>query len=328
MSAAPRAVFFGSGAFAVPVLAAAAASPAIRLVGVVTAPARPTGRHREVSPTPVGRHADSLGLSILAPASLRGGSALADLAHLRPELLLVADYGRLLPPVVLDVGTRGALNVQPSLLPRWRGASPIAASILAGDAETGVTVILMDAGLDTGPIVASRQVALEGTEVAPALEARLAAVGAELLTQTLGRWLAGEIVPQPQRAAGATVSRTLRREDGRLAPSQPAVQLERQVRAFQPWPGSFLEIDGSRLTVWRAVATAIAVGHGAADAAEPGRLIAADEGLALVTTAGNLVLLEVQPAGGRRMSGAELRRGRPGLVGGRVAVVDRAPTVA
>ena len=165
---------------------------------------------------------------------------------------MLADYGRLIPPAVLDLPRHGALNLHPSLLPRHRGAVPVPAAILAGDATTGVTLMRMDAGLDTGPILAQRSVDLDGTEVAPALEARLAALAADLLEETLPDWLAGTLQARPQPVEGATLTRPLRRADGWLDPARPAVELERQVRAYQPWPGSFVEADGERLVVWRA----------------------------------------------------------------------------
>ena len=167
---------------------------------------------------------------------------------------MLADYGRLVPSAVLDLPRHGALNLHPSLLPRHRGAAPIPAAILAGDAETGVTLMRMDEGLDTGPIVAQRRVPLSGDETAPELEGRLAEVAAELLVATLPAWLAGRLDATPQPEDGATLTRPLRREDGRLDPVRRRRELERQVRAYQPWPGSFLDDGPTRLIVWQASA--------------------------------------------------------------------------
>jgi methionyl-tRNA formyltransferase len=228
--------------------------------------------------------------------------------------MVLADYGRLVPAAVLDLPSHGALNLHPSLLPRHRGATPIPAAILAGDAETGVTLMRMDEGLDTGPIIAQRRVPLSGDEAAPELESRLSNLAAELLAQTLPAWLRGEVEPRPQDTGSATLTRPLRRADGALDPRRPASELERQVRAYQPWPGSYLATNAGRVIVWQAD---IGKGQGAA---EPGRLVAVDGGIALTTRDGLLHLLEVQPAGGRRMSGAELLRGRPNLIGSRVSV--------
>jgi methionyl-tRNA formyltransferase len=208
----------------------------------------------------------------------------------------LADYGQIVPAELLAVPPHGALNLHPSLLPRWRGASPIPAAILAGDQVTGVTLMRMDAGLDTGPVVAQRQVKLEGDEVAPELEATLSAIAADLLLDKLDDWLASRIEARPQPAEGVTLSRTLRREDGRLDLVKSAAELERQVRAYQPWPGSWLEVGGARLVVWKAAAVTAMPAHG----------------LGLRTSNRILELVEVQPAGGRRMSAADYIRGRQG----------------
>jgi methionyl-tRNA formyltransferase len=223
---------------------------------------------------------------------------------------VLADYGRIVPAAILELPPHGILNVHPSLLPRHRGATPIPATILAGDPEAGVTLIRMDAGIDTGPIVAQERWPLEGAETAPELEARAADAGAGLLAATVGRWLAGEIVGDPQDDAAATLTRPLRRADGRLDPSRPVTELERQVRAYQPWPGSWLETVIGRLIVWRAEAVS---GFVSADAV-PGWI----GRFGLNASDGHLALREVQPAGGRRMSWDELVRGRPGIVGTQV----------
>jgi methionyl-tRNA formyltransferase len=241
---------------------------------------------------------------VRTPVSLRHADVLEELRAAGAELIVLADYGRIIPAAVLDLPAHGALNIHPSLLPRHRGAAPVAGAILAGDRVTGVTVMRMDEGLDTGPIVAQAEVPLDGTEAAPELEARLAALGAELLLEHLPAWLAGTLAARPQPAEGATLTRLLRREDGRLDPARPAVELERQVRAYQPWPGSFLEHDGVRLKVWAAAVLDQPV------SVEPGRIVLTEGTLGLGTVEGVLRLDEVQPAGKRRMSGAEYRRGK------------------
>jgi methionyl-tRNA formyltransferase len=291
-----RAVFLGSGEFAVAPAQALLEHPAVEVVGVVTAPPRPAGRGRSDRPTPVGAWAADHGLRTLTPARLRSPDSMAQVVELGPDLLVLADYGQLVPGSLVELPRHGALNLHPSLLPRHRGASPIPAAILAGDAQTGVTLMRMDAGLDTGPIVVQRALALRGDEVAPDLEHQLSVLAAQLLGDSLADWLAGRIEPRPQPTDGVTLTRPLRREDGRLDPSEPAVALERQVRAYQPWPGSWLEIGGERVVVWRAM-----VVDGAGEGA-----------LALPTVDDTLELIEVQPAGGRRMSGAEFARGRIG----------------
>jgi methionyl-tRNA formyltransferase len=299
-----RTVFFGSGAFAVPILDTLVASPEVAIIGVVSAPDRPAGRRGDLTPTPLAARAETLGLRLLRPTRIRDEGAIAEIAALRPALGVLADYGRIVPGAILDLPAHGILNVHPSLLPRHRGATPIPGAILAGDPTTGVTVIRMDAGLDTGPIVASEEWPVDGTETAPELESRAAETGARLLTRILGAWLDGSLAARPQDDAAATLTRPLHRDDGRLDPRRPAADLARQVRAYQPWPGSFIDTAVGRLTIWRATPSA-----GAAPG-EPGDLVEQGGCPALTTVDGRLVLDEVQPAGGRRMAGADLVRGR------------------
>ncbi|MEX2010766.1 MAG: methionyl-tRNA formyltransferase [Chloroflexota bacterium] len=305
-----RVVFIGTGPFAVEPLRRLAASPGVRIVGVVTAPPRPAGRGRRMTRSPVQEAAEPLRLRpVLTPERLRTAASLRSVLALAPDLVVLADYGQLVPAPLLDV-PHGALNLHPSLLPRHRGASPIPATIVAGARETGVTLMRMDAGLDSGPLLAVERVPLAGDETTPELEERLAMAAADLLARSLGPWLRGELMARPQPRAGVTTTRPLRREDGRLDPAIPAAELERQVRAYQPWPGSWLETPVGRIVVWRAEA---AGGEGT-----PGSLVADDDGLALVTANGRLRLLEVQPAGKNRMTGAAFRRGRPAVAGSKV----------
>jgi len=299
-----RTLFFGSGSVALPALSGLFESELVELDSVVTAPPRPAGRKGLLRPTPVAGLAAARELPVRTPRTLRDEAVLAELRATGAQLIVLADYGRIIPAAVLDLPTHGALNIHPSLLPRHRGAAPVVGAILAGDRATGVTIMRMDEGLDTGPIVAQAEVRLDGTEVAPELEARLAALGAELLLEHLPAWLAGTLAARPQPAAGASLTRLLRREDGRLDPARPAVELERQVRAYQPWPGSFLEHDGVRLKVWSAAVLDQPV------SVEPGRVVLTEGTLGLGTVEGVLRLDEVQPAGRRRMSGAEYRRGK------------------
>ena len=283
------------------------------LVAVVTAVPRPAGRAAAVTPTPVGERAARLGLPVLTPDRLRDPAFAAQLAALRPDLGILADYGKLLPPAILDLPARGILNLHPSLLPRHRGATPIPAAIIDGDAETGVTLFRMDAGMDTGPVVASEPIAIPDDADAPSLESRLAVVAAGLLARTLGPWMDGTLPAVAQPEDGVDVTRPLRREDGRLDATRPAAALERQVRALRPWPGTFVEAADGRIVVLR-----VAVVPSQGDD-EPGRFV--DDGaagLALATADGRLQLVEVQPAGGRPMAGAALVRGRPRLIGTRV----------
>lgn len=307
-----RTVFFGSGAFAVPILEAVAAAPELALGGVVTVPPRPAGRRGALVPTPVATAAEALGLPVLQPARLREPGFLAALAELRPAIGVLADYGKLLPPAVLDLPPHGILNLHPSLLPRHRGAAPIPAAILAGDRETGVTLFRMDAGMDTGPLLAVDRTPLAADDDAPGLEARLARLAADLLARRIGPILRGSVRAVAQPDDAATVTRPLAREDGRLDPSLAAADLERRVRAYRPWPGTYVETADGRLAILRAHVDAPVGGDRA------GALVADDTGIALATADGRLVLDEVRPAGGRPMSGAAYRRGRPAAIGATV----------
>jgi methionyl-tRNA formyltransferase len=307
-----RTIFFGSGAFAVPILQALVGRRDVVVVGVVTPPDLPSGRRAELTPVPVAAAARASGLPLLQVTRVRVPEAIASIRALRPELGVLADFGQLIPGSIIELPRLGILNVHPSLLPRHRGATPIPATILAGDRVGGVTIMQLDEGLDTGPVIAVRSWALDGTEDAPRLQVRAAAEGASLLTEILPAVLARRTTSQPQDAARATQTRTLRRADGRLDPRRGAADLERQVRAYRPWPGSFIEVRGERLVVHDVAVEPAQPGD------QAGSLIADEEGVVLATTDGRLRLLAVQPAGGRRMEIAEFRRGHPDFVGARI----------
>ena len=290
----PRIVFMGSPEFAVPVLRALAEHYPV--AGVVTQPDKPAGRGKKLTPPPVKVVAQELGLPVMQPRRLKAPEAFAQLQTWDPELIVVAAYGQILRPNVLALPRYGCINVHASLLPRWRGASPVQHAILAGDKETGITIMLMDEGLDTGPILSQRAIPIASDDTAATLSARLATLGAALLLETLPDYLTGALQPQPQPEEGVTYAPLLKKEDGRLDFSKPAEVLARQVRAFNPWPGTFTEWKGGLLKVHRAEAV---------DAPSPGpgvRLIW--QGFpALGTAEGILVLQEVQPAGKRSMPG-------------------------
>lgn len=301
-----RTVFLGSGTFGAPALRGLHAHPSIDVVGVVTAPTRPAGRGRVPTPTPIAALAAELLLApVLTPTRLRAPEAIAAVLALRPDLAVLADYGQIVPPALLDL-PHGALNLHPSALPRFRGASPIPATILAGDAATAVTLMRMDEGLDTGPIVAQEPVTLAGNETAPELESRMAGTAVGLLLRSLDAWLAGMLSARPQSGDGITLTRPLRREDGRLDACFPATTLERQVRAYLPWPGTFLKIDQERLVVTAASTAPSEPGD------VQGSLVRHGDRPALATADGRLVLDAVTPPGRRPMSGADYLRGLRG----------------
>jgi methionyl-tRNA formyltransferase len=293
----------------VPILDALSTAPEVQLVGVVTAPDRPAGRRAELTRVPVARRALELGLPLLQPPRLRASDAVAAVAALDLDLGVLADYGQIVPGSVLDLPPHGILNVHPSALPRHRGATPIPATIAAGDPTAAVTLIRMDEGLDTGPIVAQERWPLDGTETAMTLEAEAARRGADLIRRTLAGWLAGSVPAIPQAASGVTLTRPLRRDDGRLDPARTAEELERHVRAHVPWPGSFVDTGVGRLIVHAADVVA------GEPTDQPGRIVAHDGGLALTAAGGRLRLRQAQLAGRRSMDAASLRRGAPELVG-------------
>ena len=308
MTEAVRTVFLGSGEFAVPIATALARHRSVTIVGVVTAPMR--GTPDPVSDVPVAAWALRSHIPVLRPARLREPEVVEQVLRAAPELLVLADYGQIVPAALLTAPRHAALNLHPSLLPRHRGASPVQAAILEGDRETGVTIIQMDSGLDTGPVVAQARYAMDGSETAPELEARLALLAADVLSDTLEPYLAGDIVPQPQPAEGVTLTHPLRREDGRLDPLRGIEYLDRQIRAYQPWPATFFETESGRVIVW----DARPLGGGATRRAGTLLRLPANR-VAIAASDGLLELVEVQPAGGRRMTGAELLRGRPQLAG-------------
>jgi methionyl-tRNA formyltransferase len=309
-----RTAFFGSGSFAVPVLEALISTPGVLVEAVVSVPDRPVGRKAVLTPTPVAARAGELSLPLLRPERVRAPDSLAALRTLAPDLAIVADYGQLIPRALIDLPPRGFLNLHPSALPRHRGAAPIPATILAGDTQSAVTLMVLSDEMDAGPIVAVEPLEVRPDDTAPILEARAAAAAARLLARALPDWLAGRLTARPQPADGVTLTRPLRREDGLLDPERPAEELERQVRAYQPWPGSYIETAAGRLVVWVATVCPGEPGD------EPGTVAGHGPGLALVTAAGRLRLDEVQLAGKRRMSGPDVRRGYPGVAGKALAV--------
>jgi methionyl-tRNA formyltransferase len=302
-----RTVFMGSPEFGIPALECLAAISDV--AGVITQPDRPAGRGRVLTPPPIKVLAQRLGLPVVQPDRLSAPGAMAALAGFRPELIVVAAYGQILKPEALNLAPYGCINVHASLLPRHRGAAPVAAAILAGDAETGVTLMKMDPGLDTGPILAQKRTPILPEDDAESLLARLAVLGAEILKERLAVYLQGELEAIPQVDALATYAPRLKKQDGLLSPNVSARELERKVRAFHPWPGAFLLVDGGVVKVLSARCVE-------SPSAGPAGTIRVIDGFpAVQTVEGWLVLKQIQPAGRRAMAGDVFLRGAPDFTG-------------
>ena len=293
----------GTADFACPTLAALNDTPRIEVVAVVTQPDRPKGRQLILHPSPVKLEAESHHLRVHQPERLR--SDISFLEQLAPGLIVVAAYGQILPQAILDLPSHGCLNVHGSLLPAYRGAAPIQRAILDGQAATGVTIMQMDAGLDTGAILSKTATPIEPTDNAQTLHDRLAKLGAELLLKTIPRHVAGEIAAKPQDDTLATHAAKITRDMGRIDWSQPATQLWNRARAFTPWPGVFTRLDGKLLKLLEIKPTE-AIGL------EPGRVGQADaDGIVVGCGNGALRITQLQKEGAKRLAAAEFLAGTP-----------------
>jgi methionyl-tRNA formyltransferase len=296
-------VFMGSPEFAVSVLQQLAAH--YQVVGVVTQPDRPAGRGRLLTPPPIKRLAYGLNLPVIQPKRLSEPEAYQQLQRWSPELIIVAAFGQILRPAVLSLPQFGCVNVHASLLPRWRGAAPIQAAILHGDEQTGITIMRMDPGVDTGPILSQKTLSIEVQDTTGTLSGKLSILGASLLLETLPAYLSGALVSHPQDESLATYAPMINKEDGRLDFSRPAVELERQVRAYNPWPGAFTYWKGQVLKIHHAH-----IAH--ATDSTPGRQISYQHSPAITTGDGLLVIDELQLAGRNIQSGTAFLRGAHG----------------
>ena len=309
-----KVVFMGTPEYGVPVLEALAEHH--QVLAVVTQPDCPAGRGRTtLTSPPVKKAARRLGLPIMQPKSLRREpESVQTLAELGADVFVLAAFGQILRQNVLDIPPYGILGVHASLLPRWRGASPITAAILAGDAETGVTLMRTDAGMDTGDIVAARSLRIAAEDTTETLTERLAHLGAELVIDTLPDWLAGKITPVPQDDALATSAPMLDSEDGCIDWSRSAVEIERAVRAYTPWPQAYTGCDERRLKILQAHVVETIVEE------KPGTVIQYNKKVAVVTGQGLLVLDRVQMAGKRAMEAQAFVCGQRGFIGSQLAV--------
>ncbi len=303
-----RIIFLGTAELSCASLQALAGNPQFQIAAVVTQPDRPKGRELKPQPSPVKSLALRLGLPVLQPERARDEKFIAGLRALQPDLIIVVAYGQILPPAILDLPRHGCLNVHTSLLPKYRGAAPIQWAIANGDTETGVTIMKMDAGLDTGPIVSQHRTPIRPEDDSATLHDRLAQLGAELLVQTIPDYVAGKIQPAPQPAEGASYAAKIKKEDGRIDWNQPAQTIWNRLRAFTPWPGAFTFLAGKPnphlLKIWKAEIVKQSGGAG--------EILSADKnGITVGCGENALRILELQREGGRRMNAAEFLSGHP-----------------
>ena len=292
----------GTPGFAATILAALIAA-GHSILAVYTQPPRPAGRGHRVQPSPVQLVAEQHRLAVRCPARLRDEETQAQFATLDAEVAVVAAYGLILPRAMLNAPRLGCLNVHASLLPRWRGAAPVQRALLAGDSETGITIMQMEEGLDTGPILMQQPLSIDPAATSASLTDMLAQLGGRLIVAALDRLAEGALIPRPQPPVGVTYARKIDREEGRLDWRRPAVELERRVRALESWPGAFFEHDGTSIRVLAAAVLADQSGE------PPGAVL--DEHLAIACGSGVLRPLRLQRPGRAPLGAAEFLRGYP-----------------
>jgi methionyl-tRNA formyltransferase len=294
-----RIIFMGTAELSCASLEKLARTEAFQILAVVTQPDKPKGRELKLTPSPVKMLAQKLNLPVLQPLKARDEKFIGELRELKPDLIVVVAYGQILPQTILDLPAHGCLNVHTSLLPKYRGAAPIQWAIADGNAETGVTIMKMDAGLDTGPILSTRRTPILPADDSQILHDRLAQLGAELLVETIPAYVAGKIQPQPQPVAGATYAAKIKKEDGRIDWHLPAEKIWNRLRAFTPWPGAYTFLQAEPkpqlLKIWRAEVVE--------KSGRAGEILAADKTSIVVGCGqGALRILELQREGGKRLA--------------------------
>ena len=307
-----RAVFMGTPDFVVPVLDALHESPDVELVAVYTPPDRKRGRGQSLEACPVKQRGESIGIQVEQPPTFRNTEAVGNLSAYQPEVIVVAAYGRLLPAEVLGIPRFGCLNIHPSLLPRYRGPAPVAGAILEGDDVTGVSLMLLDEGMDTGPVIAQREREIGDNDDAVSLTAELFAVGAELLIETLPGWMDGSVQTIEQDEGQATYTNKLEREDGLVDWGSSAELVSRKQRAYTPWPGLYTTWEGKQLKL-------LGVGPVPGAKADPGLVTETDSAaIAIGTGSGLLGVRRLQMEGKRPTGAQEFLRGYPAFKGARL----------
>ncbi|MDD5697112.1 MAG: methionyl-tRNA formyltransferase [Victivallaceae bacterium] len=308
-----RLYFLGSGNIAVPVLEVLATAETVELLGAGTQVDQPAGRKRQLTPTPVGQFAAAAGIDADKLASVRDAQFMNKMRSLKPDFIVVASFGQILRPELLEIPVCCGLNVHASILPKYRGAAPISAAILNGDAETGVTFMKMDQGLDTGDIYGVVKIPLCGDEYADALEERLGILAAEHIVEILQQIKCGRLAPRPQDEAQAVLTRKVKKDDGRMVWTLPAAKLAALVRAYHPWPGAYFSLPGQpepllvRITAARPAACR---------SGKPGEILQADKKALMVACgSGALEILKLIPQGKKEMSGTAFLNGHPLRVG-------------
>jgi methionyl-tRNA formyltransferase len=303
-----RVVFMGSPTFAVPSLEYLVLG-GYEIAAVYSQPDRMGGRGRGLTTSPVKQAALALGLTVVQPESLKASEAFKQLADFRPDIIVVAAFGQLLPKAVLELPKLGCLNVHPSLLPKFRGASPVAAVILAGEEFSGVSIILLDEGMDSGPVLARAQVPIADSDTTDSLGAKLSLVGAGLLGEVMVGWRRGELKPQPQEESQATYCQPITKDEGEIDWRLSATDIWRRVRAFYPWPGCFSRWRGKTLKIIEAAPLSPQT------SAKAGEVVTLDSGFGIGTGEGVLKILRVQLEGKQALSAAEFLRGQRDFIG-------------